>query len=270
MVSSKKLGRITGWIKKYRSVLELFNRCLEAFKDDMNEARYAMVDVLGNDCDSSCSTILTRGQSNYYQHLASLRRTSATIHPVSNPLDHMQHRSLAIYKCANCLVDIEATKAWRPIEVKMSEALTEMEAAVKQLNDITSFSQANQERRAQTLVLRHAPALLPEEPGTFPVDTIPRSRNEEFYGRKDELESINSYLDWRDNPALRTYTIYGRRGVGKTVLALEYAHSNPSRFDAIFWVQCETAALLRASFSDIAVALELPGAEKTGKGGEMS
>jgi hypothetical protein len=33
-------------MKRLRSVLELFNRCLDVC-EDMNEARYAMADVLG-------------------------------------------------------------------------------------------------------------------------------------------------------------------------------------------------------------------------------
>jgi hypothetical protein len=38
----------------------------------------------------------------------------------------------------------------------------------------------------------------------------------------------------RDNNRLRTYIIYRRRGVGKTDITLQYAHTNPSQFDAIF------------------------------------
>ena len=62
--------------------------------------------------------------------------------------------------------------------------------------------------------------------------------NDRFYGRQEELNKLNKYLDWKGTtPKLRTYTIYGRRGVGKTEIALQYAHTNPARFDAIFWIK---------------------------------
>ena len=47
-MSIEKLSRTAGWTKRLRGVLELFNRCLGVC-DDFNEARYAMVDVLGMD-----------------------------------------------------------------------------------------------------------------------------------------------------------------------------------------------------------------------------
>jgi hypothetical protein len=58
--------------------------------------------------------------------------------------------------------------------------------------------------------------------------------------------------------------IYGRRGVGKTDIALQYAYTNPAGFDAIFWIACETSITLRQSFTDMAVALNLPGADRNG------
>jgi hypothetical protein len=59
--------------------------------------------------------------------------------------------------------------------------------------------------------------------------------------------------------------IYGRRGVGKTDIALQYAYTNPAGFEAIFWIQCETSITLRQSFTDMAVALNLPGADRNGE-----
>jgi hypothetical protein len=59
---------------------------------------------------------------------------------------------------------------------------------------------------------------------------------------------------------LQTYTIYGQSGVGKTELALEYAYKNPTGFEAIFWVNCETRFALQQSFTDIAIAIGLPNA----------
>ena len=160
----------------------------------------------------------------------------------------------------------DAARAWPQLEIKINRRLTELDATVKHLNDITSLSKVNQERQAAHMSRRHAPVPEPEEHAKFPIQMLPGGQNENFYGRRPELRAINQYLDWRgDNPALRTYTIYGRRGVGKTEIALQYAYSNPSEFEAIFWVRCETSVSLRQSFSDMAVALSLPGADRNGK-----
>jgi predicted AAA+ superfamily ATPase len=95
---------------------------------------------------------------------------------------------------------------------------------------------------------------------------LPYPRNPKFYGRQIELKKINQALSWRipENDLLRAYTIYGRRGVGKTEIALEYAYLNPEKFDAIFWVNCETSLSLRESFTSIAKAVNIPGADKSG------
>lgn len=55
-MSIEKLNRTAGWTKRLRSVLELFNRCLSVC-DDFNEARYAMVDVLGMDISVCFHTV---------------------------------------------------------------------------------------------------------------------------------------------------------------------------------------------------------------------
>ena len=79
------------------------------------------------------------------------------------------------------------------------------------------------------------------------------------------MKKIIDHLSPKEGVAeLRTYTIYGRRGVGKTEIALQYAYENPSGFDAIFWIQCETSVSIRQSFTDVAVALNLPGADRNG------
>jgi hypothetical protein len=107
-------------------------------------------------------------------------------------------------------IDAEATKESKTLKSKIKENLSEMETVVKHLNDITSYSKVNQERQVKSLSLRHAPIKLPEEHCTFPIKMIPRARNEDFYGRLDELSRINQYLDCRGNSNLRTYQIYGR------------------------------------------------------------
>jgi AAA ATPase domain len=69
----------------------------------------------------------------------------------------------------------------------------------------------------------------------FPVDNLPNIRTDQFFGREASIERIDKHLgDWADE-RLRTYLIYGRRGVGKTQIALEYARRYKSKFDAVFW-----------------------------------
>jgi hypothetical protein len=124
--------------------------------------------------------------------------------------------------------------------LRLSEAVTDGLPGVGRANSITSE---------------------PEEPGTFPNLILPFQENSEFYGREKELETITQHLSPKDDEPLRTYTIHGRRGVGKSEIALKFAHLNPCGFDAIFWIQCETSVAIRQSFTRVAVALNLPGSD---------
>jgi hypothetical protein len=130
---------------------------------------------------------------------------------------------------------------------------------------MNSYTKVNQDRKIKNMSLRHA--LIPEsdEPGSFPIRTLPFEPNSKFYGREEELNKMNEFLKPTGNQSLRTYTIFGRRGVGKTEIALQFANANESNFDAIFWIQCETAVVIRQSFTNVAIALNLPGAERDGR-----
>lgn len=56
---------------------------------------------------------------------------------------------------------------------------------------------------------------------------------------------------------LKAIALYGLGGVGKSHIALKYAHSKVKELDAILWVYSETATALAQSFTDIAIRLEL-------------
>lgn len=164
------------------------------------------------------------------------------------------------------ITDIEAIKAWPQLNTTLVSHFTALDSTVKHLNEITSYSAVNLERQVKNLSLRHAPVPEAEEHAHFPCSLIPFQQNEKFYGREAEMQKIITHLSPKEGVTeLRTYTIFGRRGVGKTEIALQYAYENPSSFDAIFWIQCETSVSIRQSFTDVAVALNLPGADKTGR-----
>jgi hypothetical protein len=162
--------------------------------------------------------------------------------------------------------DSEVISDWRSFDEKISMHISDLDGTAKHLNEINNLSNASRVRIQKNLALRHQAAIEPEEPAKFPIRMLPYKQNPKFYGREAELEKINNALDWKikGNDPLRTYTIYGRRGVGKTQLALQYAYKNPANFEAIFWVRCETGLYLRQSFTDMANVINLPGANKHG------
>lgn len=76
----------------------------------------------------------------------------------------------------------------------------------------------------------------PYDRAAFPLDNLPDIRTEHFYGRESSIEHIHTHLGNQTDEKLRTYLIYGLRGVGKTQIALEFARRYKSKFDAVFWV----------------------------------
>lgn len=223
--SPERLKRTTDLLNRMRRSVELFIRCLELCSVD-NEARIAAVDFL-----DPIMIIFT--DSITYLH--------------------------------DCSTDREADQAWPDLNDDINTQLGIMEQTRKHVNDITSLSAVNQDRKIKSMSLRHAPWPENEEYGAFPNLILPFRKNPKFYGRKEELDRIQKYLSPKGDQSYRTYTIYGRRGVGKTEIALQFAYTNPAGYDAIFWIQCETSVSIRQSFTDVAVSLNLPGADKNGR-----
>ncbi|KAI1425307.1 hypothetical protein F5Y12DRAFT_747918 [Xylaria sp. FL1777] len=95
-----------------------------------------------------------------------------------------------------------------------------------------------------------------------------------FIGRQSELDIIDRHLlpIPADNPfhpqtpglsaghgeeQLRSFAICGLGGIGKTELAVQYAHSRRERFEAIFWLSADDAKILASNFAQIAQKLDL-------------
>ena len=150
---------------------------------------------------------------------------------------------------------------------RIDKALSKMESGVRDLYNLAITSQNLEQVQAgfQNLLERTRAGQIPrlDDSDVFPCLWLPNKRNEKFFGREEQLREIDGYLD-PGAKRLRTYMIYGRRGVGKTNIALEYAYRNPSKFDAIFWINCETASALRESFTRMALRLKLGGVEPIG------
>jgi tetratricopeptide (TPR) repeat protein len=105
----------------------------------------------------------------------------------------------------------------------------------------------------------HAPALPTEEPG-FPgqgprITNLAR-RNRNFTGRSRLLEGLHSTLQSSAGSAVTqieaTEAISGLGGIGKTQLALEYAHRYASDYDLIWWIGAEQPTTVIAALAELA------------------
>ncbi|KAI1391552.1 uncharacterized protein F4822DRAFT_427403 [Hypoxylon trugodes] len=98
-------------------------------------------------------------------------------------------------------------------------------------------------------------------PPRLPCHVFGHPRNLDFFGRSEILDLIDDSLlpkeskDPNDPRTLQNFAICGTGGMGKTQIALEYAHSRKACFDAIFWITADNKTSIAASFSTIALSL---------------
>ena len=108
-----------------------------------------------------------------------------------------------------------------------------------------------------------APATAPIKTveGTLPAPTpVPRAwnvepRNPEFTGRNDELAALRERLSGGGTAVVQA--LRGLGGVGKTQIALEYAHRFADEYDIIWWLNAEDPALIGEQLAALAVQLDL-------------
>jgi len=77
------------------------------------------------------------------------------------------------------------------------------------------------------------------------------ARNVNFTGRDDDLKNLREELQSRGVAVVLPLTIHGLGGVGKTQLALEYAHRFKTDYDVIWWMNCGQSQYVDASLIDL-------------------
>ncbi|MGW6916150.1 FxSxx-COOH system tetratricopeptide repeat protein [Kitasatospora sp. NPDC054939] len=106
--------------------------------------------------------------------------------------------------------------------------------------------------------LDDAPGSGPRFPGSKPQVWDVPPRNPSFTGRATVLEQLRNQLRGGMAAVLPTpQTLYGLGGVGKTQVALEYAHRFMSDYDLVWWIDAEQTELVAPSLAELARRLGL-------------
>src|SRR6201996_3588995 len=108
------------------------------------------------------------------------------------------------------------------------------------------------DRPAQPLGANVASAEKPRFPGRVPPIWNVAGRNADFTGRAAILERIRDKLAGGGISAVVALALHGRGGVGKTQLALEYAHRFMADYDLVWWVPSERTEEITSALADLA------------------
>jgi tetratricopeptide (TPR) repeat protein len=92
---------------------------------------------------------------------------------------------------------------------------------------------------------------VPSGAGIVPQVWNVRDRNPHFSGRETQIAVVrDSLLGGR-----RTVALHGLGGIGKTQIALEYAHRFASQYDTVWWIDAEQADQILVRYTELAARL---------------
>jgi hypothetical protein len=105
--------------------------------------------------------------------------------------------------------------------------------------------------------LRYLTESLPRYPGTDPRAVSGLTvRIDRFTGREKDLHEVREALRSFSTAVVRPIALLGMAGVGKTAIALEYAHRFLNDYDLVCWIRCGRSAEIDIRVAEIAPFLE--------------
>jgi tetratricopeptide (TPR) repeat protein len=101
----------------------------------------------------------------------------------------------------------------------------------------------------------------PRYPRTNPPAWRVPARNAVFTGRSDVLEQLHERLVGTSVAVVAPMALHGLGGVGKTQVALEYAHRYMADYDLVWWIPAEQDELINPVLAAMAQPLKIPSRE---------
>jgi DNA-binding SARP family transcriptional activator len=190
---------------------------------------------------------------------------------------------LALGRHAELISELEALVAEHPLHEglhrllmlslyragRQAEALEAYRRARQILSEELGIDPGRALQQLEAAILTHDPCLEWTSPPEGPADarqvpTVRRpwvwnvpARNPRFTGRDSMLAELHQRLG-AEEPTLVVQALYGLGGVGKTQLAIEYAHRFAADYDLVWWIDAEQPVLIPSQLAALAARLDLP------------
>ena len=126
------------------------------------------------------------------------------------------------------------------------------------------------DRPAQPLGSSSAQAEVPRFPGKVPAIWNVPARNADFTGRAATMERLRDKLAGGGVTVVVAQALYGLGGVGKTQLALEYAHRFMADYDLVWWVPSERSDEITLALAELARKMSLKVSDNVAEAAEAA
>ena len=163
----------------------------------------------------------------------------------------------------NRMTSIEAANRGEFIPLRIAEARFPVPFSDRPMLDLTRL---NERSAAMTLLKAFGraeeepdlTALGARFPGSQPRVWNVAARNAAFTGRGAVLDTLRAQLVGGNPAVVLPQALYGLGGVGKTQVALEYAHRFKADYDVVWWISAEDRDRINSAFEELARQLHIP------------